>query len=105
MRGGIPQGFFYLTDFEGATARIHFALYAAGRPARLALGRQVLAWCWATFELQALLGVIPGLNLGAVNYARALGGRELGRLPGYCWVARLKRAVAGRQFLFEREAA
>ena len=95
-----PLGFFYLTGFEGGTARIHFCLFRAGRADRLEIGRQVLAWCFETFEFQCLLGVVPEINQGAARFAENCGGLKMGKVPGFCWVDRLKRAVGGLQFLF-----
>lgn len=97
-----PVGFFYLTNFEGATARIHFCLFEAGHPHRVAVGRRVLDWCFDVFEFKALIGVIPSGNAGAIGYARKMGGREIARIPGLCWMDKLKRSVSGVQFIFER---
>ncbi len=97
---GKPVGFFYLTAFEGATARLHFCAFKAGRDHRHRLGKIALDWCFATFEFQSLVGVIPAYNLGARQYALEMGGEFRGLIPGACWIKRLKRAVAGAQFLF-----
>lgn len=97
---GRPLGFFYLTSFEGATARLHFCFFKAGCPDRLAIGRAVLAWCFDSFKLEALIGVVPYFNRPALNYALEMGGREMGSIPGMCWIHRLKRAVGGVQFIF-----
>ena len=97
---GVNVGLFYLTDFEGSTAQIHFCLFEAGRKDRLAIGREVLDWCFKTFEFQAVVGIVPSINQGAARFARECGGREMGIIPGHCWIARLKRAVGGHQFLF-----
>ncbi len=96
----IPMGFFYRTSFEGGTARLHFCNFRAARPVLGELGRLVLNWCFETFEFQSLTGIVPSFNGGAVTFARKMGGREMGRIPGACWVERLKRAVSGIQFLF-----
>lgn len=103
-KDGRPLGFFYLDSFEGSTARLHFCLFRAGRNERLAVGRQVLDWCFETFEFKSLVGVVPALNPGAVGYARAMGGRCLGLIPGACWIERLRRTVAGVQFVFKPAA-
>ena len=39
-------------------------------------------------------------NRGAIDYALNLGGRLLGKIPGFCWIERLKRSVSGIQILF-----
>ncbi len=96
----VPMGFFYLTSFEGGTARLHFCNFKAARPVLAELGRLVLNWCFETFEFQSLIGIVPSFNGGAIRFAREMGGREMGRIPGACWVERLKRAVSGIQFLF-----
>lgn len=97
---GRPLGFFYLTSFEGSTARLHFCLLAAGRPHRQFLGRAVIDWCFKTYELESLIGVAPSINRGACQYAREMGGQEMGVIPGLCWIDRLKRSVGGVQFVF-----
>lgn len=102
---GRPLGFFYLNNFEGATARLHFCLFEAGRPRRLELGRRVLDWCFETFEFKALLGLVPTVNPAAIDYARRMGGRESALIPGLCWIERLKRTVDAVQFIFERSDA
>lgn len=99
---GRPLGFFYLTNFEGSTARIHFCLFEAGHPHRVAAGGRVLNWCFEVFEFKALIGIIPSINTGAIGYAHKMGGREIARIPGLCWIEKLKRSVSGVQFIFER---
>lgn len=99
---GRPLGFFYLTGFEGSTARAHFCYFQAGRERRGVIGRAVLDWCFSTFELRSLIGVIPSINPGACRYAREMGGREMGLIPGLCWIARLRRCVGGVQFVFTK---
>lgn len=96
---GKPLGFAYLSHPEGDTARVHFAMFRAGRADRLELGRRALEICFA-HPWACLVGLIPVTFAGAVQYARDLGGREMGRIPGACWMARLGRSVAGAQFLF-----
>lgn len=93
-------GFFYLTDLLAATARIHFCLFREGRRRRASIARDVLGWCFAAFEFQSLTGIVPVINQGAARFARECGGRELGLIPGACFVDRLRRAVGGQQFLF-----
>ncbi len=96
----IPLGFFYLNAFEGRTARMHFCFLAAGRPERREIGRTVLKWCFATFDFECLVGIVPAINRGAVAFALEAGGRRMGEIPGCCWIEKLKRTVAGVQFLF-----
>lgn len=100
IRGREWLGFFYLTSLEGRVARLHFCSFRAARADIEVLGRMALDWCFRTFELQALIGAVPVINGGAVAYARAMGGREMGRVPGMCWFDRLQRAVDARMFLF-----
>jgi len=99
---GRPAGFFYLTNFEGSTARIHFCLFEAGHACRATIGGRVLDWCFEVFEFKALIGIIPSTNTGAIGFARKMGGREIARIPGFCWIEKLKRSVSGVQFIFER---
>lgn len=99
---GRPLGFFYLTSFEGATARLHFCFFQAGRAQRHLLGRQVMGWCFKTFRFESLIGIVPVINRGACQYAREVGGKEMGVIPGICWIDRLKRAVSGVQFIFTK---
>ncbi len=99
---GEPVGFFLLTNVEGETARLHFCLFKAGREARHELGRQALEWIFDNFSFQCLRGVVPVINRGAAEFAREVGGRELGIIPGYCWLRRRERGVGGIVFIFER---
>lgn len=99
--GSKPLGFFYLNDFEGSTARLHFCLYQAGRGDRHEIGRQALKWCFDTFKFKSLIGAVPVIYSGACDYAREMGGREMGWIPGLCWIERLKRAVGALVFIFE----
>jgi len=98
-----PLGFFYLTNFEGNTARLHFCFFEAGRNRRFELGRWVIDWCFKAFELKCLVGIVPVINRGAVNYARAVGGYEMGTIPGICYIHRLERSVGGVQFIFDNK--
>ena len=97
---GEPLGFAYLSHAEGATARIHFAMFRAARVDRLRLGREALDLCFKAHPWACLIGLIPDTFVGAVRFARELGGVEMGKIPGACWMARLGRSVAGVQFLF-----
>lgn len=99
---GRPVGFFFLANFEGATARFHFCFLKAGRKDRRVIGQTVLDWCFGTFEFQSLIGVIPSINQGACQFAREMGGKEMGIIPGMCWINRLKRSVGGVQFIFTK---
>lgn len=101
--GGNPSAFFFLTDFEGMSAHIHFGVLRRGRPRRRAIGRTVLAWCFETFAFHSLVGVAPEINRPARLYALELGGRRLGAVPGLCWMARPKKCVDGIIFVFERK--
>jgi len=100
-----PMGFFYLDSFEGSTSRIHFCFFKAGRGDCYEIGRQVLKWCFETFDFKCIRGIVPAANVGAIRYAHNLGGRFRGFIPGNCWIERLKRTMAGAQFIFTRSAA
>lgn len=105
MDGDKTMGFFYLTSFEGSTARVHFCLFEAGREYREEAGRAVLDWCFKSFEygrLVSLIGIVPAINQGVIKYAREMGGQEMGTIPGFCWIERLKRSVGGVQFIFTK---
>lgn len=104
-RDGEPAGFFYLDSFEGSTARLHFCFFKSGRKRRHDIGRQVLNWCFETFEFKCLKGVIPAVNPGAMRYACEMGGRFRGFIPGNCWLERRRRTVSGALFIFHRPAA
>lgn len=96
-----PLGFFYLNTFEGASARLHFCTFKAARENRHEIGRKVLKWCFETFEFKSLIGAVPVIYSGACDYAREMGGREIGWIPGMCWIERLKRTVGALMFVFE----
>lgn len=117
------RGFFYLSHFEGATARLHLGLAddggggpAAGerlsrnsaiidddRPDRLA--RQVLDWCLATFEFRSLLVVVPAADQRANRLWAALGAERLAEIPGLCWLDKKKQNVSGSLFHYRSAAA
>lgn len=103
-QNGEEAGFFYLDSFEGSTARLHFCFFKAGRERRHEIGRQVLNWCFETFEFKCLKGLIPVINSGAIRYAGEMGGRFWGFIPGNCWLEKLRRTVAGALFIFLRPA-
>ncbi len=100
IEDGAPLGFAYLSHCEGDTARIHFAMFRAGRADRVRLGREALGLCFKSHPWACLIGLIPVTFAGAVQYARELGGLEMGEIPGACWMARLGRSVSGTMFLF-----
>ena len=101
--GGRPLGWFHLTGFEGRTARIHFCFFEAGKKDRLELGAVALDYCFSLIGLGSLIGVVPVINPGAIEYVRRLGGREFGLVPEMCRIERLKRSVGGMVFVFEPE--
>lgn len=95
-----PLGFYGLNGFEGLTARLHICPAAAARPHLSALSRAVLAWC-RSLGLAAVIGVTPARYQGVAGYAREAGGEELGRVPGFFYLSRLKRHVDGLVFVFK----
>ncbi len=99
---GEPLGFFFLTDFRGFSAQIHGCVFRASRRRRQVIGRRALDWCFDTFTLRCLLGLIPELNRPARRFAAELGGRSMGVIDGSCWMEHLKRTVDGHLFIFQR---
>ncbi|UQZ89812.1 hypothetical protein C4J81_11565 [Deltaproteobacteria bacterium Smac51] len=95
-----PVGFFFLSCFEGDTARIHFCLFNYGMERRHEIGDFVLETCFNFFKLKTLIGLVPVINQGAANYCLEMGGRKTVLIPGACWIARLRRSVGGLQYLF-----
>lgn len=87
---GEPMAFFWLEP-AGATARINFALLPGcdGRRA-LRIGRDVTDMVLAIGHdvgLRALSGETPTANKAACKYAVACGLREVGVIPGGCYMA------------------
>lgn len=99
---GEPWGFFYLDSFEGETARLHFCPYRSARADIDDCGRRAIDWCFKHYDLQCLIGIVPEPYFSAADFARRMGGREMGKVPGIAPMARLKRALAGHIFIFER---
>lgn len=95
-----PLGFFFLSCFEGETARVHFCVFSRAAGERHELGGFVLKNIFRLFKLKSLIGVVPVINPGAARYCAEMGGARRGLIPGACWIARLRRAVGGIQFLF-----
>ena len=100
---GQPLAFFYLTDFQGLSAHVHMGFFKRGRSRRHEVGRMVLNWCFETFAFQCLVGLIPVINRAAAWYAGELEGERLGKIPGCCWIERLRQSVDGIMFIFERK--
>lgn len=101
-RAGQSVGFFFLSCFEGETARLHFCLFRRAAQRRHEIGDFALKHIFRLFQVKTLIGLVPVINPGAARYARAMGGQEMGLIPGACWIARLRRSVGGVQFLFHR---
>ncbi len=97
---GRAVGFFFLSGFEGETARVHFCIFSRAAPRRHEIGACVLENVFRLFRLKTLIGLVPVINPGAVRYCLEMGGRKTGLIPGACWIARLRRSVGGLQFLF-----
>ncbi len=95
-----PAGFFFLSAFEGETARFHFCLFRWAFDQRHEIGAFVLENVFRCFRLKSLIGLVPVINSGAVRYCLEMGGRRSALIPGAAWIARLGRAVGGVQFLF-----
>ena len=89
-------GFFYLSRFEGATARLHLALAAAPDGVRQDLARQALDWCFSTFDFKSLFIVAPAGDAEAAELWTSLGAQTLAEVPGLCWLEKKKKNVPGR---------
>lgn len=97
--GGNPAGFFYLSHFEGATARLHLALAAKPSADRDALVCRVLDWCFETFDFKSLLIITPADDQDASKLWTSLGADRLAEVPGLCWLEKKKKNVTGNLFL------
>lgn len=95
-----PVGFFFLSSFEGETARFHFCIFRWASDRRHEIGEKVLENVFRRFKLKSLIGLVPAINPGAAEYCREMGGKEMGAITGACWLARLGRSAGGLQFLF-----
>lgn len=103
VNGG-NYGFFYLSRFEGATARLHLALPGGEADGlREDVGRRILDWCFSIFEFKSLLAVTPAADAEAARLWSALGAGRLSEVPGLCWLEQKKRSVPGALFLLMRE--
>lgn len=113
------SGFFYLSHFEGATARLHLALpelpssRTGGQPSASRTGsaalprpaapapviRQVLDWCFETFGFKSLFIVTPASDQAAAALWSGLGAERLADIPGLCWLEKQKKTAAGSLFV------
>ncbi|MDR2946596.1 MAG: hypothetical protein LBV79_07625 [Candidatus Adiutrix sp.] len=100
---GRNAGFFYLSHFEGATARLHLALAGGEKreaaPPALGFARQILDWCFATFEFKSLLTVSPAADESQARLWVDLGAAPLAEVPGLCWLEKQKKTAPGRVFI------
>lgn len=84
---GEPLAFFWCNGFSGRAAHIHFCFFRAGMHRADELGKRAMRFLLgiegrSEAPLDALLGVTPAPFAHAVRYAKRLGFRELGRIPG-----------------------
>lgn len=110
---GEPVGFYYLTDVQGRSARIHFLTLPCGT--RRTAGRRPLAkaaalygmgmalWDEEGYRLDTLIGFTPASNRPAVRFVRSLGGHDHGEVPGLCWLHDEGRSVPAVITVFDRE--
>lgn len=96
-----PAGFFSLSRFEGATARLRLGLSGRDRSDQAV---EALDWCFSTFEFKSLLLVCPASDSEAAELCLGLGAARLAEIPGLCWLEKKKKSVAGTLFMFNRLA-
>ena len=95
-----PKALFFLTNFEGNTARFHLRLLSSeAKSTGQLLPKWVGDWCFRHFEFRSLTLLLPTIDTGANCLAVDMGGQHLGEIPGACWVKGLKKTVAGELFV------
>jgi hypothetical protein len=128
---GEPVGLYYLTNWQGRAAHVHFLTLPCGT--RRTAHRVPLAVAAALFglgsalweredstlgteadsapgngaplfRLDALIGITPVVNREAVRFVRRLGGEPCGVVPALCWMHDGGVNVAGLMTVFSRSS-
>jgi len=117
---GETVGLCYLTQRQGSSAHVHFAMLPCGtartsgfpgvprlpviRAAALfGLGAALWEGLATPRQLDTLIGITPGDDERALHFIRTLGGEEVGVAPGLCWRFDEARNVPGVITVFRRE--
>lgn len=91
-------GFFFITNFEGCTARLYCQPFNDDVSESVGLG--VLHWCFLHFEFKSLTLMVSALDSKALSLARHMGGRYLGEIPGALFGPEVYKTTNGKLFLF-----
>ena len=113
---GVPCGFYYLTDVQGKSARVHFCALPLGTrrtkgriPAVVGFGLFSLgSLLWernesGSFRLDTIIGVTPVCNTEAVKFIHKVGAQDIGVVPGACWYYDTGENAPGLVTIYTRE--
>lgn len=111
-----PCGFFFLTEYEGKAARIHFGTLPMGtkrtaskQPVVVAFGMFGLAsLLWeqlvtGSYRLDTLIGLTPVCNKEAIKLIHKVGAVDCGIIPAACYYHDTGENVAGLATVYTRE--
>lgn len=76
-----PMAAWWLTDFSGRAARIHFCVFRRYFRQSFDIGEAVCHYVLDSQYLDALYGITPECNRAAVRFIKTLGFRQLATLP------------------------
>ena len=96
------KALFFLTNFEGNTARFHLRLFSGSggdKNEPQLLPKWVGDWCFKHFEFRSLTLLIPSVGTESSCLGLDMGGHHLGEIPGACWIKDIKRTVPGDLFV------
>lgn len=112
---GVPCGFYYLTDMQGKSARVHFCTLPMGThrtkskiPAVVGFGLFALgSLLWEAnesggFRLDTIIGVTPVCNKEAVKFIHKVGAQDIGVVPDACWYYDTNENVPGLVTIYTR---
>lgn len=96
---GEPCGIFWLTNLEGRSCRVHFALHAEYALLAREIGRaslRILLHGDSGFDsicFDVVVGMVPECNMRAINLAKKSGFRYVGTIPNGAWIAKKNKSV------------
>jgi hypothetical protein len=98
-QAGERLAFFWIEGRLGMGAFFHFGFLEAGRPFKMEIGRQVLK-AVARAGYKCLASLAPASRPHVVAYGLAMGGQDMGRWPGVCYMAERDEWVDGTLIKF-----
>ena len=85
----------WLNNYIGLAAQIHFVFLRHVGDSALDIARATVAHILRPGIISALYGITPKPYRHAWHFARQVGFKVMGEVPGVCWVARRKQYYPG----------